>query len=122
MGCVCQIAGHFIFNLHMANMCAKPGKILSPKMAAAIYSPSMLSIASRKRSRYLMKTAIRRSVDDMVEILESGDRKATTFLLAELERLLDYRSWPDAEQVRQAGDGQASRSGGAPLTRQGGGQ
>ena len=92
MGCVCQTAGHFIFNLHMANMCAKQGKILSPKMAAAIYSPSMLSIASRKRSRYLMKTAIRRSVDDMVEILESGDRKATTFLIGEIERLFDGQS------------------------------
>ena len=105
----------------MVNMRAKPGKILSPKMVAAIYSPSMLSIVSRKRSRYLMKTAIRRSVDDVVEILESGDRKATTFILAELERLLGYHSWPDAERVRLAGDGQASRSGGALLAWKGGG-
>ena len=106
----------------MTNMYAKPGKILSPKMAAAIYSPSMLFIASRKRSRYLMKIAIRRSVDDMVEILESGDRKATTFLLAELERTLDYHSWPDAERVRMAGDCQAKRSGRVPFVQQGGGQ
>ena len=84
--------------------------------------PSTLSVASRKRSRYLMKIATRRSVDDVIEILSSGDRKATTFLLAELERLLGYHSWPDAERVRQVGDGQGSRSGGAPLVWQGGGQ
>ena len=69
-----------------------------------------------------MKDAIRRYVDDMTGIMDSGDRKATTFLPAELERLLDYHSWPDAERVRQVGDGQGSRSGGAPLVWQGGGQ
>ena len=34
----------FLFDLHIANMCAKPGKILSSKMAAAIHPPSTLSI------------------------------------------------------------------------------
>ena len=103
-------------------MRAKPGKILSPRMAATIHSPSMLSATLRKQSRWIMKGAIRRSVDDMIEILSSGDRKATTFLLAELERLLDYHSWPDAWQARRAGDCQARHSGGAPLVWQGGGQ
>ena len=65
----------------MANMYAKPGKMLSPRMAATIHSPSTLSATSRKRSRWIMKDAIRRSVDDMIEILESGDRKAITFLI-----------------------------------------
>ena len=76
----------------MENMCAKPEKILSPMMAAAIYLPSTLSIRSRKQSRWIMNGAIRRSVDDMVEILESGDRKATTFLISEIERLFDGQS------------------------------
>ena len=67
-----------------------------------------------------MKSAIRRSVDDMIEILESGDKKATTFLISELERLLDYHSWPDAERVRPAVDGQASRGGSQPFVWQGG--
>ena len=73
-------------------MCAKPGKILSSKMAAAIHPPSTLSATSRKQSRCIMKGAIRRSVDDMIEILESGDRKATTFLISEVERLFDGQS------------------------------
>ena len=76
----------------MANMCAKPGKILSPRMAATIYSPSTLSVRSRKQSRWIMKGAIRRSVGDMIEILESGDRKATTFPIGEIERLFDGQS------------------------------
>ncbi len=62
----------------MENMCAKPGKILSPMMATAIYTPSTLSIESRKQSRWIMKGAIRRSADDMTGILDSGDKKATT--------------------------------------------
>ena len=70
-------------------MCAKPGKILSPRMAAVIHSPSTLSATSRKQSKWIMKGAIRRSVDDMIEILESGGRKATTFLISEVERLFD---------------------------------
>ena len=76
----------------MANMCAKPGKTLSPKMAAAIHSPSTLSATSRKQSRWIMNGAIRRSVDDMIEILESGDRKATTFLIGEIERPFNWQS------------------------------
>ena len=103
-------------------MRAKPDKILSPRMAAVIHSPSTLSATSRKQSRWIMKGAIRRSVDDMIEILESGDRKATTFLLVELERLQDCRSWIDAGQARNAGDGQASRSGVTQIAWQGGGQ
>ena len=39
-----------------------------------------------------MKVAIRRSVDDMVEMPESGDRKATTFLIGEIGRLSDWQS------------------------------
>ena len=70
-------------------MCSKPGKILSPKMVATIHSPSTLSVRSRKQSRWTMRGAIRRSVDDMIEILESGNRKATTFLIGEIERLFD---------------------------------
>ena len=76
----------------LANMCAKPGKILSPKTTAAIHSPSTLSATSRKQSRWTMRGAIRRSVDDMIEILESGDRKATTFLIGEIERPFNGQS------------------------------
>ena len=122
LGYACQTAGHFIFNLHMANVSAKPGKILSPRMAATIHSPSTLYATSRKQSGWTMKDAIRRYVDDMTGIMDSGDRKATTFLPAELERTLDYHSWPDAERVRMAGDCQARRSGRVPFVRQGGGQ
>ena len=122
VGCRCLTACAFYVNLHVVYMRAKPGKILSPRMAATIHSPSTLSATLRKQSRWIMKGAIRRSVDDMIEILSSGDRKATTFLLAELERLLDYHSWPDAWQARRAGDCQARHSGGAPLVWQGGGQ
>ena len=104
-------------------MCGKAGKmIMTPKAVMVIHSPSELSVDSRSHYRYLLKLAIRRAVDDMIEILSSGDRKATTFLLAELERLLDYSSWPDSERVRLAGDGLANQSGRAPLAWQGGGQ
>ena len=122
VGCRCLTACAFYVNLHVVYMRAKPGKIRSPKMAAAIHPPSTLSATSRKQYRWIMKGAIRRSVDDMIKILESGDRKATTFLLAELERLPDHRSWPDAELVLMAGDGLANQSGRAPLARQWGGQ
>ena len=122
VGCRCLTSCAFYVNLHMVYMRAKPGKILSPRMAAAIHSPSTLSATLRKQSGWIMKGAIRRSVDDMIEILSSGDRKATTFLLAELERLLDYHSWPDAWRARGTGDCQARHSGGAPLVWQGGGQ
>ena len=122
MGCGCLTACAFYVNLHVVYMRAKPGKIRSPKMAAAIHPPSTLSATSRKQYRWIMKGAIRRSVDDMIKILESGDRKATTFLLAELERLPDHRSWHDAELVRMAGDCQARQSGSVPFVRQGGGQ
>ena len=75
----------------MANVSAKPGKTLLPKMAATIHSPSTLSATSRKQSRWIMNGAIRRSVDDMIEILESGDRKATAFLVGELDGMLARR-------------------------------
>ncbi len=90
--------------MHMENMCEKPGKILSPMMSAAIYTPSTLSIESRKQSRWIMKGAIRRSADDMTGILDSGDKKATTFFISELERLLDYRTWLDVRQAQQSGN------------------
>ena len=104
-------------------MCGKAGKmIMTPKAVMVIHSLSELSVDSRSHYRYLLKLAIRRAVDDMIEILSSGDRKATTFLLAELERLLDYSSWPDSERVRLVGDCQARQDGVAPLAWQGGGQ
>ena len=54
-------------------MCAKPGKILSsPKLIRIIHSASTLSVESRKHYKYVLKLAIRRSVGDMVEILEGG--------------------------------------------------
>ena len=95
--------------------------ITTPNAGSVIHSPSELSVDTRSHYRYLLKLAIRQAIDDMIEILSSGDRKATTFLISELERLLDYHSWPDAERVRLAGDGQASRSGGALLAWKGGG-
>ena len=102
-------------------MCGKAGKIITtPKAVRVIHSPSELSVDSRSHYRYLLKLAIRRAVDDMIDILSSGDRKATTFLISELERLLDHRSWPDAGQARKAGDSQANRSSGIPFAWQGG--
>ena len=106
----------------MACMCARPGKILSPNRLMVLHSQSTLTVEERKRNRYRLKLAIRQAIDDMIGILESGDRKATTFLLAELERTLDYHSWPDAERVRMAGDCQERRSGSVPFVWQGGGQ
>ena len=104
-------------------MCGKAGKIITtPKAVRVIHSASTLSVGSRSHYRYLLKLAIRQAIDDMIEILPSGDRKATTFLPAELERPLNYHSWPDAERVWVAGDGQARRSGVVPFARQGGGQ
>ena len=101
----------------------KAGKIITtPNAGRVIHSPSVLSVSSRSYYRYLLKLAIRRAVDGMIEILSSGDRKATTFLIADLERLTDHRSWPDAEQVRLVGDCQARQDGVAPLAWQGGGQ
>ena len=116
-------SGTFYAICVVVSVYGKAGKIITtPKYVRVIHSASTLSIGSRSHYRYMLKLAIRRAVDDMIEILSSGDRKATTFLPAELERLLDYHSWPDAERVRQVGDGQGSRSGGAPLVWQGGGQ
>ena len=101
----------------------KAGKIITtPKAVRVIHSASTLSLASRNHYRYLLKLAIRQTVDDMIEILESGDKKATTFLISELERLLDYRTWLDARQAQQAGNYRLGRSCGAPLVWQGGGQ
>ena len=69
-------------------MCAKPGKIISsPKMVRAIHSTSTLSVEYRKHYRYMLKLAIGRSVDDMVEILGCGDPKLVDFLKKELARL-----------------------------------
>ena len=104
-------------------MCGRAGKmIMTPNAGSVIHSPSALSVGSRSHYRYLLKLAIRQAIDDMIEILSSGDRKATTFLLAELERLPDHRSWSDAEQVRLVGDCQARQDGVAPLAWQWGGQ
>ena len=102
--------------------CQKAGKILSvPNMESAINSPLAFTVEQRSHYWHMLKTAIIRSIGDMAEIVKSGGRKATTFLISELERLLDYHSWHDAERVRLAGDGQASRSGGVLLAWKGGG-
>ena len=69
-------------------MCAKPGKILSPNRTRVIHSPSTLTMEERRRNRYIMKNAIRSAVGDMAAILGSGDRKATTFLIGELDKML----------------------------------
>ena len=69
-------------------MCARPGKILSPKITSVLHSPLTLTVNERKRNRYIMKNAIRSAVGDMDAILGSGDRKATTFLVGELDRML----------------------------------
>ena len=69
-------------------MCAKPGKILSPKMIRVIHSPSTLTMEERRRNRYIMNNAIRSAVGDMATILGSGDRKATAFLIDELDGML----------------------------------
>ena len=106
----------------MAYMCARPGKILSPNRLMVLHSPSTLTVEERKRNRYRLKLAIRQAIDDMIEILESGDKKATTFLISDLERLLDYCTWLDARQAQHAGSCRLGRSGGAPLVWQGGGQ
>ena len=104
-------------------MCGRAGKmIMTPNAGSVIHSPSALSVGSRSHYRYLLKLAIRRAVDGMIEILSSGDRKATTFLISELERLLDYRTWLDARQAQQAGNYRLGRSCGSPLSWQGGGQ
>ena len=101
----------------------KAGKIITtPNAGRVIHSPSELSVDTRSHYRYLLKLAIRQAVDDMIEILESGDKKATTFLISELERLLDYRTWLDARQAQQAGNYRLGRSCGSPLSWQGGGQ
>ena len=72
-------------------MRAKPGKILSPKMIRVLHSPLTLTVNERKRNRYIMKNAIRSAVGDMAAILESGDRKATAFLIGELDGMLARR-------------------------------
>ena len=73
-------------------MCAKPGKILSPNRSRVLHSPFTLTMEERRRNRYIMKNAIRSAVGDMAAILESGDRKATTFLIGEIERPFDGQS------------------------------
>ena len=71
-------------------MCGKAGKIITtPKAVRVIHSASTLSVGSRSHYRYLLKLAIRRAIDDMIEILEGGDPKSAAFLMSELERLLD---------------------------------
>ena len=72
-------------------MCAKPGKILSPNKIRVLHSPSTLTVEEKKRNRYRLKLAIRQAIDDMIGILESGDRKATTFLVGELDRMLSRK-------------------------------
>ena len=74
----------------MIILCAKPGRILSsPKMKRIIYSSSTLSVETRKRNKYLLKCAIRRSVDDMDEILRSANQEMAEFLRDEIRRLQD---------------------------------
>ena len=73
-------------------MCGKAGKIITtPNAGSVIHSPSDLSVDSRSHYRYLLKLAIRQAIDDMIEILSSGDRKATTFLIGEIDRMLARR-------------------------------
>ena len=72
------------------SVCGKAGKIITtPKAVRVIHSASTLSVDSRSHYRYLLKLAIRRAIDDMIEILEGGDPKSAAFLMSELERLLD---------------------------------
>ena len=87
-----------------------------------IHSPSGLSVDTRSHYRYLLKLAIRQATDDMIEMLESGDKKATTFLISDFERILDYRTWLDARQAQQAGNCRLDRSCGALLAWKGGEQ
>ena len=72
-------------------MCAKPGKILSPNRTKVLHFPFTLTMGERRRNRYIMRNAIRRAVGDMAAILESGDRKATAFLVDELDGMLARR-------------------------------
>ena len=104
-------------------MCGRAGKMITtPNAGSVIHSPSVLSVGSRNHYRYLLKLAIRQAINDMIEILSSGDRKATAFLISEPESHLDCRSRLDARQAKQAGDCRLGRSGGAPLVWQGGRQ
>ena len=96
-------------------MCAKPGKILSSSGARIIHSPSPVTVEERKHGRYVMKLAIRGSVDDMIEILRSGDKKASTLLIGEIERLLADRSWQDAESAVWMIGWPLSKQGGDPF-------
>ena len=59
----------------------------------------------------MMKLAIRGTVDDMVEILESGDIKATTFLIGETERLFDWQSLDGGKTLGWAACRKADKSG-----------
>ena len=96
-------------------MCAKPGKILSSSGTRIIHSPSTVAVEERKHGRYVMKLAIRRSVGDMIEILRSGDKKASTLLIGEIERLLADRSWQDAESAVWMIGWPLSKQGGDPF-------
>ena len=80
-------------------MCAKPEKTLSSSGTRIIHSSSTVTVEKRKHGRYVMNLAIRRSVDDMIEMLRSGDKKTSTLLIGEIERLPAYRSWQDAESA-----------------------
>ena len=95
-------------------MCAKPGKILSsPKLIRIIHSASTLSVESRKHYKYVLKLAIRRSVGDMVEILEGGNTEIVEFLKAEMARLpgVTLGEPPDAPQEAvKSPDGQPEMS------------
>ena len=81
--------------------CQKAGKILSvSNMGSAINTPLAFTEEQRSHYWYMLKTAIIRSIDDMAEIVKSGDRKATTFLIGEIERLFDGQSLGLAERHR----------------------
>ena len=88
-------------------MCGKAGKIITtPKAVRVIHSASTLSVDSRSHYRYLLKLAMRRAVDDMVEILEGGDPKSAAFLRSELERLPGFvREKNEATRPNEPEDG-----------------
>ena len=98
-------------------MCAKPGKILSSSGTRIIHSPSTVTVEERKHGRYVMKLAVRRSVDDMVEIRRGGDKKAPTLLIDEIEKLPAYRSWQDAESAGCTAGWPLNKQGGDPFAR-----
>ena len=87
-------------------MCGKAGKIITtPKAVRVIHSASTLSVDSRSHYRYLLKLAMRRAVDDMVEILEGGDPKSAAFLRSELLRLDAVRGKNGTARSEEPKDG-----------------